>query len=226
MMELANVGTLVRGACVALLLAPVAMGAGARSDQLQRARDAKPDLTHGAQVYVACVACHASDGAGEANGTVPRIAGQYRSALIKELVDFRRRRRWDLRMEQVAASHTLGSAQDVADVAGYVSALRADLPPVTGSGEYLQRGASAYVRACAGCHGASGQGDAATAVPRLAGQHAAYLLRQMQESATNGRPNMDPGHVQTLRGLSYEDFCGTADYLSRMRPRVEPITAE
>ena len=63
-------------------------------------------------------------------------------------------------------------------------------------------------------------------MPRLAGQHASYLLRQMQESATNGRPNMAASHVEALRSLSYEDFSGAADYLSRIAVRTVPPTAE
>jgi cytochrome c553 len=226
MMKTMSAGLLVAGACAGLLQAGVASGAGARSDELRRALQATPDLAHGTQLFAGCVACHGSDGAGEANGTVPRIAGQHAAVLIKELVDFRNRRRWDLRMEQVAGGHRLTDAQDVADVAGYVARLRPDLLTATGSGEYLQRGASAYVRVCAGCHGASGQGSSVNAVPRLAGQHAPYLLRQMQESATNGRPNMAASHVEALRSFSYEDFSGAADYLSRIAVRMVPSTAE
>lgn len=219
-------GWIVAGGAGALLAAAalaVAAGGGAEG---QRARALRPDVAHGAQLYAGCAACHGSDGAGEANGTVPRIAGQYASVLVKEIGDFRQRRRWDLRMEQVVGGHRLNGAQDIADVAAYVAGLDVALRPATGDGEYLQRGASAYVRVCASCHGASGQGDAATAVPRLAGQHAPYLLRQMQESATNGRPNMAASHVAALRTLSYEDFAGAADYLSRMRPRPAAATAE
>lgn len=213
-------------ACAALLYVSAAPAAGARDDELRRALQATPDPARGAQLFAGCVSCHGSDGAGEANGTVPRIAGQHPAVLIKELVDFRSRRRWDLRMEQVAGGHRLAGAQDMADVASYVATLHPVLPPTTGDGEYLQRGATAYIRLCAGCHGASGQGSNAAGVPRLAGQHAPYLLRQMQESATNGRPNMSAAHVAVLRSLSYEDFAGAADYLSRVAVRAAAATGE
>jgi len=226
MAERSDARITVVAACAALLEVSAAWGAGARGDELRRALQATPDPVRGAQLFAACVACHGSDAAGEANGTVPRIAGQHPAVLIKELVDFRNRRRWDLRMEQVAGGHRLAGAQDVADVADYVATLRPRLPPTTGDGEYLQRGATAYVSACAGCHGASGQGSNAAAVPRLAGQHAPYLLRQMQESATAGRPNMAAAHVALLRSLSYEDFAGAADYLSRLAVRPASATAE
>ena len=204
-----------------LLLGAAARATGVRSGELAQALKATPDLAHGRQLFLGCVACHGSDGAGEANGTVPRIAGQYPSVLIKEIVDFRARQRWDLRMEQVAGGHRLANAQAVADVAGYIATLRPELPAALGSGEYLQRGAAAYIRVCSGCHGATGQGNGAGAVPRLAGQHAPYLMRQMQESAAGGRPNMAASHIALLRLLSYEEFAGAADYLSRMQ-RVEP----
>jgi cytochrome c553 len=225
-MRMWGAGAWIVGTGMAMVMAAAALGSAAGSDELQRARAARPDPAHGAQLYTACVACHGVDGAGETNGTVPRIAGQHASVLIKQIIDFRHRRRWDLRMEQVVSGHRLNGPQDVADVAAYVSTLSTTMLPSTGDGQYLQRGASAYLRMCARCHGASGQGDAATAMPRLAGQHAAYLLRQMQETATNGRPNMTANHVEALRTLSYEDFVGAADYLSRMRPRVDAVTRE
>ncbi|MCC7461517.1 MAG: c-type cytochrome [Gammaproteobacteria bacterium] len=225
-MRLAAAAGWMAAAGLAALLAAVAAGAVSGADEARRARAAQPDLVHGAQLFAACVACHGSDGAGEPGGSVPRIAGQHASVLIKEISDFRRRRRWDLRMEQMAGSHRLERAQDVADVAAYLASLDADVHPAIGDGRYLQRGAAAYLRVCAGCHGASGQGDAGALIPRLAGQHAPYLLRQMQESATSGRPNMSASHVQALRALSYEDFTGAADYLARMRPRIQPATAE
>jgi len=112
-MKTMSAGVLVAGACAALLHAAVAWGVGARSDELRRALQATPDLVHGAQLFTGCVACHGRDGAGEANGTVPRIAGQYPAVLIKQLVDFRNRRRWDLRMEQVAGGHRLAGAQGI-----------------------------------------------------------------------------------------------------------------
>lgn len=187
---------------------------------------AEPDPGRGEILYRACTACHGQDGGGQSDGTVPRIAGQYPSVLIKQLADFRNRRRWDLRMERVVSDHGLSDRRDTADVAAYIAGLEPRSPAAVGDGEFLRRGAGAYVQACAACHGASGQGSAAQAIPRLAGQHATYLLRQMQESATQGRPNMTSAHVRLLRTLSYEDFAGAADYLARMAVRPGRTIAE
>jgi cytochrome c553 len=55
-------------------------------------------------------------------------------------------------------------------------------------------GAPNGVAACASCHGAQGEGNAASNFPRIAGQPAAYLARQLR-SYTNGdriNPVMEP----------------------------------
>jgi cytochrome c553 len=96
--------------------------------------------------------------------------------------------------------------------------LQSTLPAAIGSGANLSLGGSLFLRRCAGCHGAVGRGVADEGIPRLAGQHASYLLRQMQESASGGRPNMTTAHTALLDRLDYQSFEGIADYLSRMTP--------
>jgi cytochrome c553 len=52
------------------------------------------------------------------------------------------------------------------------------IPPAPGD---LDRGGRLYRRECGGCHGREGQGDAADAVPMLAGQYTNYLWRQIDK---------------------------------------------
>ena len=59
--------------------------------------------------------------------------------------------------------------------------------------------------------------------PRLAGQHYLYLLRQLQETAADGRPGMDKAHVTMLRSMSPMQMRGVADYLSRLSPDLSSI---
>src|SRR5687768_6247165 len=47
------------------------------------------DLAHGRELFAACAECHRADGSGSADGTIPVIAGQHVSVLVKQLVDFR-----------------------------------------------------------------------------------------------------------------------------------------
>jgi cytochrome c553 len=201
-----------------LLLGRLSGAAASHSAELTQALRATPDLARGEALFINCTSCHSSDGGGEANGTVPRIAGQYPSVLIKELVDFRYGQRWDLRMERIASRHRLADAQAIADVAYYAASLHSQLPPAILDGEQLTRGARVFVQLCSACHGATGLGDAQNQTPRLAGQHASYLLRQMQETASGGRPNMNANHIRLLNRLDFEDYQGIADYLARISP--------
>jgi len=180
----------------------------------------EPDLAHGAELYQTCAACHGADGRGTATGDIPAIAGQHGSVLLKQLADFRYDQRWNERMQYFTDRHFLAGAQDVTDVAAYVASLPRFPPTSTGIGDgtSLNEGARMYFRQCEQCHGPLGQGDLLRRRPRLAGQHYAYLLRQLEETAAGLRPGMDDAHVAMLRKFSPPELRGVADYLSRVSP--------
>ena len=95
----------------ALLTLPApAWTAPVAEQKLAAALGTKADLQHGAILFKACVTCHNSDGSGEFNGDVPAIAGQYQRVLLRQLIDFRYGKRWDVRMEAIASSHYLSGA--------------------------------------------------------------------------------------------------------------------
>jgi cytochrome c553 len=193
--------------------------AAARAEFLAAAK-LTPNSERGAQHYGTCAACHGASGQGVSDGSVPAIAGQHGSVLLKQLVDFRHDRRWDERMQHFTDRHHLPDAQDVTDVAAFVSRLPRfpAMADSIGDGAFLREGASVYFRVCEACHGPLGQGDVLRLRPRLAGQHYEYLLRQLGETAAGYRPGMDPAHVERLRKLSPEQIRGVADYLSRVSP--------
>ncbi len=209
----------VTSAC--LLLAGMVLAAHAASparQELSSALALTPDLANGQQLFDQCAACHGSDGSGAQGGSVPAIAGQHFRVVLKQLVDFRHDKRWDIRMEHFTDRHHLKTPQELADVAGYI----AELPRVrapTGENTYLQRGASVFVARCARCHGASGGGDDSAGVPRLAGQHREYTIRQMHDAADGRRPNMAGEHANYTRGLSFEEVQGIADYMATVASR-------
>jgi cytochrome c553 len=182
-------------------------------DLVQRS---KADMVHGATLFETCAACHGPDGAGTRDGSVPAIAAQHFRVITRELVDYRHDKRWDLRMEHFTDEHHLSGAQDIADVAAYIS----DLPPThtsgVGSGEFLDHGAEVYGRLCASCHGPAAEGENLKRYPRLAGQHFEYLLRQMHDAVEGRRPNFPREHVRLLERFERPDFVGVADYLSRL----------
>jgi cytochrome c553 len=188
--------------------------------EFRQALELEPNLQHGAELFALCATCHEADGCGAQDGSTPAIAGQHVSVLVKQMVDFRNDRRWNLQMQEVASRHRLPGAQDVLDVASYVAGLPR-WPPLeggTGDGRSLQRGASAYFRDCERCHGPLGQGELRRMRPRLAGQHYAYLVRQLNDTAAGQRPGMDAEHVRWINDLSFEERRGVADYLSRLSP--------
>src|SRR5688572_4900495 len=169
-----------------------------------------PDLARGAALYNTCAACHGPQGRGTSDGEIPAIAGQHGSVLLKQLADFRYDQRWNERMQHFTDRHYLPDAQAVTDVAAYVASLPR-FPSTTtgiGDGRSLSEGAKVYFRHCEQCHGPLGQGDLLRRRPRLAGQHYAYLLRQLEETAQELRPGMDNAHVQRLRKLSPEEMRG------------------
>jgi cytochrome c553 len=180
----------------------------------------EPDLAHGKTLFAACAECHQANGSGSADGTIPVIAGQHVSVLVKQLVDFRHDRRWHAKMQSAAKAHELASPQDVLDVAAYAESLRRPPPPKggMGDGKTVQEGRIVYYRECEGCHGRLAEGDLRTLKPRLAGQHYAYLLRQLNETASGQRPGMDDMHVQRISALSEAERAAVADHLSRLSP--------
>jgi cytochrome c553 len=182
----------------------------------------EPDPLRGAELFAPCAACHGANGLGLPDGSVPAIAGQHVSVLVKQLVDFRHDRRWDERMRNFASKHHLAGAQDLLDVAAYAEALPR-WPPLeggAGDGSGLQRGRVVYHRDCGACHGPLGLGELRRMRPRLAGQRYEYLRRQLDETAAGLRPGMDAEHVKLIRALSAQERAGVADYLSRLSPNL------
>jgi cytochrome c553 len=197
----------------------------ARNQEFIDAAQLEPNLERGAKLFQTCAACHGDDGRGTADGEIPAIAGQHGSVLLKQLTDFRHDLRWDERMHFFTDRHHLAGPQELTDVAAYV----ASLPrfPTSGKsigdGSSLGKGASVYFRECERCHGPLGEGDVQMYWPRLAGQHYVYLLRQLQDTAHDRRPGMNPAHVQMLGRLSPEEMRGVADYLSRVSPDLNSL---
>ena len=205
-------------ACVALVAAPIMTSAAPlASQQAAAALRATPDVQHGESLFQVCIACHASDAGGTANGDVPAIAGQYRSVIVRQLLDFHYGKRWDVRMEAIAKSHYLSAAQDLADVAAYVSNMPRISNPGRGDGHQAAHGMTVYQRLCASCHGALAQGNARQSIPWLAGQHYEYLLREMYYTFDHRRPNLAP-HLSLLDQFERPEFEGVADYLSGLVP--------
>jgi len=205
---------------VALVASTVVHALSSAQQELAEVKRSAPDLDRSAVLFETCAACHGADGGGTRDGQVPRIGGQHLTVLWKQLVDYRHDRRWDLRMEHFADRHHLGDAQAVADVSGYIHQLAPVGPAGEGSGKRLEAGAALYAQRCRSCHGAAADGDAARAVPRIAGQHYEYLRRQFYDAVDGRRPNFSSEHIRLLAQLDHDDIEAVADYLSRLPGKV------
>ena len=204
-----------RAAWIALISPAFALAASTAQRELAEVLRSTPDYSHGVDRFAQCVACHGVDGGGETNGATPRIAGQHYRVLAKQLVDFRYGKRWDFRMESMADRHHLAGAQDIADVAAFVSKLDQPGKRGIGSGEFAAEGARIYAAECQSCHGADADGSK-DGVPRLAGQHYAYLMRQMYDAVDGRRPALSRLHSKRIATLDFEQVRAVADYLARV----------
>jgi len=201
---------------LALLLPTLASAAETARSEYARVLKATPDEVRGAQLFGQCISCHGADGGGETNGSTPRIAGQHYRVLAKQIVDFRYGKRWDFRMEGMADRHHLVNAQEIADVAAFVSRLAQPGNRGIGSGEFAEEGSRIYAAQCKSCHGAEAQGDGTAGVPRLAGQHYAYLMRQMYDAVDGRRPALPRLHSQRIAPLDFEQVRAVSDFLARI----------
>jgi cytochrome c553 len=207
----------VRRAIRMLAMLPlVVVGAESAKTELNDVLRSKADAVRGAALFTQCTACHGVDGNGETNGSTPRIAGQHYRVIAKQLVDYRHGRRWDFRMEGMADQHHLGGPEDIADVAVYIAGLNRSGSRGVGSGEFTAEGRRIYAAHCQSCHGSDAEGDPSGGVPRLAGQHYAYLMRQMYDAVDGRRLTLPRLHSRRIEPLDFQQVRAVSDYLARV----------
>ena len=112
---------------------------------------------------------------------------------------------------------TIGGAQAIADVAAYIAQLPPDPSPGVGPGTHLDQGKAIYVQRCAQCHGKQGEGNNSQFIPRIKGQHYAYLFRQLKWFRNGYRKNGNPYMVKLVKSLKDDELQAVADYVSRLK---------
>jgi cytochrome c553 len=157
---------------------------------MARAADATADTMTDAQkatlhkTVETCGTCHGVNGR-SVSPTFPNLAGQTATYIEAQLKAFKDQSRAD----PDAQAYMWGMASQLSDttigaLAGYFAAQ----PPAPGRGgnsalivqgkRLFEEGVPAHqIPPCASCHGANAEGRAS--FPRLAGQHAPYLLKQL-----------------------------------------------
>jgi cytochrome c553 len=75
------------------------------------------------------------------------------------------------------------------------------------------------VPACSSCHGADGMGDDNMGTPRIAGQYAVFLRKQLEDFATDKRMDKTMFVMNAnAKGLSAQDRTDVATYLESIKP--------
>lgn len=163
-----------------------------------------------------CQGCHGADGNSSA-GEVPRLNGQSWLYLANRVRSFRDVTKQSAHATQFMFTVNSGISDAVLlDLARYFEsqppAVAAPSGPLAEKGRQLyQKGDGKSVPACQACHGPAGEGGGVN--PRLNGQHAVYLRRQMEHFSFMTRVNdtMNP-HA---RDMTADQMAALVAYLAR-----------
>ena len=189
----------------------------------QQAITEKPALINAAGYTAAvskavnlCSTCHGPYGV-SVSPEFPNLAGQRAGYLVAQLVAFQEH----ARAEKAAHDFMWGIAgsldsETIGGLAKYYSEQK-PAAPRPGNPELVAKGKALYdkgapdrgILACSTCHGADAQGT--FDFPRLAGQNATYVVRQLEaiQSAARAAPVMH-GIVQNL---SPEEMSSVAEFV-------------
>ncbi|KPC49355.1 c-type cytochrome [Amantichitinum ursilacus] len=204
----------MRSAPVAALFTALVMMSGS----VFAAGPTKGDPAKGKEIVdKVCAACHGADG----NSVVaanPRLAGQHPEYIYKQLTEFKTQKRKNAVMFGMAS--TL-SDDDMHNVAAYFSQQKpkeggASDKTLIATGEKIYRGgiAAKNLPACMACHGPAGSGMPAQ-FPRVAGQHSAYVIAQLNTFRT-GERNNNQVMVDVAGRMSDQDIKAVAEYIQSL----------
>lgn len=189
--------------------------------EINKAISLEPDIARGLELYRECAGCHLPEGWGLSNGSVPQIAGQHRTVIIKQLADIRAGHRDSVLMVPYAAPEIIGGAQGISDVAGYIDSLEMSVATGKGAGDDLELGEKLYAEHCARCHGANGEGNSELYAPRIQAQHYNYLVRQFEWIRDGKRRNSNAEMVAQIQGFEEREKKAVLDWVSRLDPPPE-----
>ena len=198
----------------AAALALLSAGSGVRAQEPASAALNAEDTAIGV-----CGTCHGPDG-NSTNPMFPRLAGQHAGYLVRQLKAFKDQSRGDPYAIAYMWGMAGGLSDDTIDALAQYYAGRKAGPGRSHAPAAIARGREIFehgiplqgVPACAACHGQDALGS--DAYPRLAGQHAEYVLKQLASFQSNMR-NIAVMHgvAQNLRA---PEMRAVADYLESL----------
>ena len=163
-----------------------------------------------------CSACHGPSGI-STSPLFPRLAGQQELYLAAQLKAFKGKTRGEADAhDYMWGMATLLDDSVIAGLARYYAGQHPG-PGLPGDARLIARGKTLYeegdpvhgVTACTTCHGATAEGS--SIFPRLAGQHAPYVTRQLDVIQHKFRDS--PVMHGVVRELSAADMRAVAEYV-------------
>ena len=211
----------MRTSTLALLVTAVSLAAGCANPT--RSRDlGNPSVTATTLAQQVCSNCHGLTG-NAVSPNFPNLAGQVEALSIAQLNGFKSHGRQD----PAGFEYMWGLSRSLTDdqikgLAAYYAAQKPTQQPVEGAAAQMEAGKAIFqnglsaknVPACASCHGAEGRGNAP--FPRIAGQHADYLIKQLIVfQRTDERP--EGSIMKTVaHELTRQDIENVAAYVQAM----------
>ncbi|OXJ38686.1 cytochrome c4 [Burkholderia sp. HI2714] len=152
---------------------------------LERSREVDNPAVSGKTIALqVCSNCHGATGV-SVSPMFPKLAGQRKEYLVDQLNDFKHHARADPNAKRYMWGFTHLTDAQIDQLAEYFSSQPAALGEVgdrllvdTGKAIFVSGLPDKGVAACIGCHGQHGEGM--SGFPRLAGQHADYVLKQLR----------------------------------------------
>lgn len=180
-----------------------------------------PPLAERLQV---CAACHNADG----NSTIadnPRLAGLDADYIARQLADFKSGKRPSPIMAGIVAPI---QEPEFRMLAAYFNqqkpafgASAADAKAAAQGKEIFDEGiVGSAVPSCSGCHNEDGSGT--DKYPRITGQHAAYVIQQLQNFKSGVRANDSKGVMQAVaRRMNEKEIQAVAEYVATLKEAEE-----
>ena len=169
---------------------------------------------------LACMTCHGPRGEGQAAAGFPRLAGQPKAYIEKQLKEFASGQRSSPQMAPIAKNLKPAQISDLADYYASLPEWQPDAAPEARSDAYAlgkklaTRGKwDAGMPACFSCHGAGGTGIPPH-FPALAGQPRAYTESQLKAWQASARHNDPQGLMKSVANkLTASDIAAVSVYL-------------
>ena len=173
-------------------------------------RDASAEsVGRGATLALRCTMCHGARGMSQANA--PNLAGQYPSAIYKELADFKSGARDSAIMMPLVADLSDSDMRDLAAYYAYLPRVHDNRGADGGTPRIVADGAPMRnIAPCGACHGELGNKSGA---PWLEGQPVSYLHAQLDAFANGTRRNdIDQQMRNVARGMTPAEITAASHY--------------